>query len=141
MARVVKLHPVRGNLAQGATEIGAAAILSSVVLGATLADSGLSNVVVAIAVGCVLLAGIAVVVSRYLPMTVEVDPATDEVRYRNAWSAGVMRWSGVAGFEPSQVLIGYQVARAICDDGRRVKLRAAPYAEFARLLRSASQDG
>ncbi len=133
----MRLHPVRGNLAQGAIEGGATTILAAIALGAMVADAELHDTVVAIAVSVVLLVGAAIAVWRYLPMTVEVDPHADEVRYRNAWTSGVVRWSSIVAFEPTQVFVGHEVARALCLDGRRVTLRAAPYEEFVRVLRAA----
>jgi hypothetical protein len=132
-----ELSPAGRNVAQGAIEVGSVAILAAVVLG--VAGAAIGPPALALLALLPLLAGVAVVMRRYAPMFVKVDAEADEVRYRNAWSAGVLRWSEVEGFEPSQVFVGYDVARAVLSNGSKVKLRAASYEPFVERLQELSR--
>jgi hypothetical protein len=131
----VVLRPTGHNLAQGVIEVGSTALLLAVAVGGSLADAGVANAGVVLGAALTPCVAIVLVIWRYVPMSVELDRAADEVRFRNAWTSGTLRWSHIDGFEASQAFVGYRVARAVLQDGRKVKLRAAPYDRFVDTLR------
>ncbi len=86
------------NLALGVIEAGSTSLLAAIVVGATMADYGQSNVSTAIATALPFGIGVYVVVTRYLPMHVTLDTAKNAIEFRNTWRSGTFRWSDVEEF-------------------------------------------
>lgn len=79
---------------------------------------------------------VGVVAMRYAPMQCTVDVSNNSLSFRNAFQSHSIRLSDVEFFEPRQVFLAGEAARAILKPQGRFTIRAAKYSDFMSVLRS-----